>query len=78
MELIGVQFVNFTGRDGGKVNGVKLHCLDGDVETGKGVGQKVFSQFVSSDKCPKVPALGSHLEFVYNNFGRLQRFDVLE
>lgn len=78
MELIGVQFMDFKGNDGDRVTGAKLHCLDDDVDAGKGMGKKVYSCFVSSTILSKVPALGSHLEFVYNQFGRIKRVDVLD
>lgn len=77
MELIGVQFMDFKGNDGGRVTGVKLHCLGDDVLEGKGMGRTVESVFASSDKLSKVPPLGSNLEFVYNRYGRLARVDVL-
>lgn len=77
MELIGVQFMDFKGNDGGRVIGVKLHCLGDDVLEGKGMGRTVESVFASSDKLSKVPPLGSNLEFVYNRYGRLARVDVV-
>lgn len=78
MELIGVQFMDFKGERGERITGAKLHCLSDDIPTGKGLGRSVESVFASSDKLSKVPPLGSHLDFVYNRFGRLQRVDVLD
>lgn len=78
MELIGVQFMDFRGNDGDRVQGVKLHCLDDDIEAGKGMGRKVYSVFASNNVLSKVPAIGSKIDFIYNQFGRLKRVDVTE
>lgn len=77
MELVGVQFMDFTANDGGRITGAKLHCLDEDVAPGKGMGRKVYSVFATSSVLPKVPAIGSNLDFIYNRFGKLARVDVL-
>lgn len=77
MELIGVQFMDFKGSDGERIQGAKLHCLGDDVPAGKGMGRTVESVFASSDKLPKVPPIGSQVELIFNRWGRLARVDVL-
>lgn len=78
MELIGVHFMDFRGESGDRITGAKLHCLDEEVPAGKGMGRKVYSVFATSEVLPKVPAIGSQLEFIYNMHGRLKRVNVLE
>lgn len=78
MELIGVQFMDFKGQDGDRIAGAKLYCLGDDVPAGKGMGRSCESVFATSEKCPKVPPIGSHVEFVYNRYGRLQRVDIID
>ena len=78
MELIGFQLMDFKGQDGDRVTGVKLHCLDDEIPAGKGSGRAVYSVFVPSEKCPKLPVVGAHLLFVYNRFGRVDRVEILD
>lgn len=78
MELIGFQVMDFTGNEGGRVTGVRLHCIDSEIPAGRGAGKSVYSVFLSSDKCPKIPPLGAILNFVYNRFGKVDHFDIIE
>lgn len=78
MELIGYQLADFRGNDGGRVTGVRLHCIDCDIPTGKGAGTSVFSVFLTSEKCPKLPPLGAKLNFVFNRFGKVDHFDLID
>lgn len=77
MQVVGFQLMDFKGNDGGRVTGVKLHCIDSDIPAGKGSGQSVFSAFVSSEKCPKLPVVGSDVDFIFNRYGRIERVDIL-
>lgn len=78
MELVGFQLMDFKGNDGGRITGVKLHCLDDNIPAGKGSGRAVYSVFVPSEKCPKIPSVGADVEFFYNRFGRVDRVEILD
>lgn len=76
MELVGIQFVDFKGNDG-HVSGIRLHCIDSDIPKDKGTGRSVYSVFLTPEKCPNIPAIGTNIDFVYNRYGKVDHIAVL-
>lgn len=64
--VVGVQAVDFTGSDGNKVEGWKVHCT---YENEHVDGMAVLSQFVKS--LPNGLHLGDCIQFTYNRYGKV-------
>lgn len=75
MEVIGIKDVNFKGKDGRTVQGVRLFVTDDSVKVNAGVAcDAIFLSDSLLDKNGLRPGdfqLGSHLRIAYNKYGKV-------
>lgn len=80
MEVIGIKDVNFKGKDGGSVQGVRLFVTDDSVKVNAGVAcEALFLSDYLLDKNNLRPGdiqLGDHLDIAYNKYGKISSVSV--
>ena len=80
MEVIGIKVVNFKGKDGGTVQGVRLYVTDDSVKVNAGVACDAL--FLSDSLLNKNNLragdfqLGAYLEISYNKYGKISSVSV--
>ena len=73
MKLIGMQSVNFKGKDGNQVTGKNFFFAE-KISADRGAGYSTEKVFLTEDKIkslPFVPQLGNEIQVFYNKFGKV-------
>lgn len=78
--LVGYRNIDFTDRDGKRVQGIKFYVAD-PIPVGLGSGDKCEGYFVSVQRLQNgfsCPQIGSEVDCVFNRYGKLERLVLLE
>lgn len=77
-EIVGIKKTSFNGKDGNKVEGVTLHCINHGylLDSGAAV-EKIFLP-ASRGYTVGDFSVGDMLEVIYNRFGKPQTVNVVQ
>lgn len=78
-EIIGMESVNFTGKDGALVQGANIYAAT-QIDPGRGIGrcaQKFFLSKAKLNALPFEPQPGQIVNILYNKYGKPQTLTLI-
>lgn len=80
MKVVGIKEVNYTSKKTGKeVNGVEIHGVypSSRCKLGMLTDSQYLSMQIIKEHNNKLPNIGDEVEFFYNKFGQVERYEVV-